>query len=245
MSLTITLRTTGRVLNQIRHDPRTIALILFVPSLLLILLRYVFDAREMIFDSIGLMMLGIFPFVSMFLVTSISMLRERTSGTLERLLTTPLHKLDLLLGYGIAFAILAAIQAALATTVAYAVLDLDTSGSVGSVMGIAIADAVLGTAIGLFTSAFATSEFQAVQFMPVVVMPQVLLCGLFVARDQMVGWLQGASDVLPMTYAVDALLEVRGHADPTDQMWRDIGIVVGATLVALIFGAATLRRMTP
>ena len=245
MSLTITLRTAGRVLNQIRHDRRTIALILVVPSLLITLLRYIFDSQPEIFDRIGLMMLGIFPFISMFLVTSIAMLRERTTGTLERLLTTPLHKLDLLLGYGIAFAVLAALQAAIATTVAYYWLDLDTEGSLGVVMGIAIGDAVLGSAVGLFTSAFATSEFQAVQFMPVVVAPQILLCGLIWPREEMIGWLQAASDVLPLTYAVDALLEVSANVDPTDQMWRDVAIIVGATLVALLLGAATLRRRTP
>ncbi|MGH3712798.1 MAG: ABC transporter permease [Micromonosporaceae bacterium] len=244
MSLLMTLRTTGRVLNQIRHDRRTIALILVVPSLLISLLYFVFDSAPQIFDRIGLMMLGIFPIISMFLVTSIAMLRERTSGTLERLLTTPLHKLDLLLGYGLAFAVLAALQAAIASAVAYYLLDLDTEGSLGTVMGIAIASAVLGSAIGLFTSAFATSEFQAVQFMPVVVAPQILLCGLIWPREDMVGWLQAASDVLPMTYAVDALLEVAANADPTDQMWRDVVIIVGATVVALFLGAATLRRRT-
>ncbi|MGH3734704.1 MAG: ABC transporter permease [Micromonosporaceae bacterium] len=242
MSLSMTLRTTGRVLNQIRHDPRTLGLILVVPSLLLALLYFVFDSAPLIFDRIGLMMLGIFPIISMFLVTSIAMLRERTSGTLERMLTTPLHKLDLLLGYGIAFAVLAALQAAIASTVAYFLLDLDTEGSLGAVMGIAVISAVMGSSIGLFTSAFATSEFQAVQFMPVVVAPQILLCGLFWPREQMVGWLQAASDVLPMTYAVDALLEVSQYADPTDQMWRDVAIIVGAIVVALLLGAATLRR---
>lgn len=245
MSFTMTLRTTGRVLNQIRHDRRTLGLILVVPSLLLTLLFYVFDSAPPIFDKIGLMMLGIFPIISMFLVTSIAMLRERTSGTLERLLTTPLHKLDLLLGYGLAFAILAALQAAIASAVAFYLLDLDTEGSLGTVMGIAIASAVLGSSIGLFTSAFATSEFQAVQFMPVVVAPQILLCGLIWPREEMIGWLQAASDVLPMTYAVDALLEVAANVDPTDQMWRDVAIIVGATVVALLLGAATLRRKTP
>lgn len=245
MSFTMTLRTTGRVLNQIRHDRRTLGLILVVPSLLLTLLFYVFDSVPPIFDKIGLMMLGIFPIISMFLVTSIAMLRERTSGTLERLLTTPLHKLDLLLGYGLAFAILAALQAAIASAVAFYLLDLDTEGSLGAVMGIAIASAVLGSSIGLFTSAFATSEFQAVQFMPVVVAPQILLCGLIWPREEMIGWLQAASDVLPMTYAVDALLEVAANVDPTDQMWRDVAIIVGATVVALLLGAATLRRRTP
>ncbi len=244
MSLRITLMTAARVLGQIRHDRRTIALLLVVPTLLLTLLRYVFDAQPAIFDRIGLILLGVFPLIAMFLVTSVAMLRERTTGTLERLLTTPLHKLDLLLGYGLAFAITATIQAAIASGVAYWLLDLDTAGSPWTVGGIAIADAVLGMALGLFVSAFATSEFQAVQFMPAVILPQALLCGLIWPREQMIGWLQAISDVLPMTYAVDALTEIGVHPEPTGTLWRDVTIIVGAVVLALLLGAATLRRRT-
>jgi len=197
------------------------------------------------FDRIGLIMLGVFPFVIMFLITSIAMLRERTTGTLERLLTTPMGKLDLLFAYGIAFGIAAAIQASIAAGVAYWLFDLDTAGSTSLVILIAIANAVLGVALGLFCSAFARTEFQAVQFMPIVVIPQFLLCGLFVARDQMAGWLQAISDALPMSYAVEALQQVGAHADATDTLWRDLGIVVGCVVVALTLAAATLRRRSP
>src|SRR5919201_61068 len=119
MSPRITLQTTARILRQLRHDPRTIALLLVVPTLLLTLMRYVFDAQPQIFDRVGLIMLGVFPFIAMFLITSVAMLRERTTGTLERLLTTPMHKLDLLLGYGLAFALAAAVQAGVVSAVAY------------------------------------------------------------------------------------------------------------------------------
>src|SRR4051812_35343501 len=153
-------------------------MLLIVPTLLLTLMRYVFDSQPAIFDRVGLIMLGVFPFVVMFLITSIAMLRERTTGTLERLLASPMHKVDLLFGYGLAFAFTAAVQAAVAVTLAYLLLGLDTKGSAWAVGGIAIANAVLGMALGLFVSAFAQSEFQAVQFMPAFVLPQLLLCGL-------------------------------------------------------------------
>jgi ABC-2 type transport system permease protein len=239
-----TLWTTWRVLTQLRHDPRTIGLLLVVPALLLVLLRYVFDAQPAIFDRIGLVLLGVFPFITMFLVTSVAMLRERSSGTLERLLSTPLSKLSLLLGYGLAFALAAAAQAAIAVGLAYWWLDLSTAGSAWLVVLVAVTDAVLGMAMGLFFSAFARSEFQAVQFMPAVVFPQVLLCGLIWPREQMVGWLQAISRVMPMTYAVQALSEIGGHADPTGLLWRDLAIVVAAAVAALLLGAATLRRRT-
>jgi ABC-2 type transport system permease protein len=241
----ITAATTGRILRQLRHDRRTVALLIIVPVLLLTLLYFMYDNAGPTFDRIALIMLGVFPFVIMFLVTSIAMLRERTSGTLERLLTTPLGKLDLLFGYGIAFGFAAAVQAAVAVGAAFWLLGLETTGSAAIVVLIAVVNAILGVALGLFCSAFARTEFQAVQFLPVVVVPQILLCGLFVPREQMVGWLQAVSDVLPLSYAVEALAQVGAYADPTTTMWRDLTVVVGAAIVALVLAAATLRRRTP
>jgi ABC-2 type transport system permease protein len=196
------------------------------------------------FDRLAPSLLGVFPFVIMFLITSVAMLRERTSGTLERLLTTPLGKLDLLLGYGIAFAVAAALQAAITCATAYWLLDLDTAGAAWLVVVVAVAGAVLGMAMGLFVSAFARSEFQAVQFMPAVVLPQLLLCGLFTPREAMAGWLEGISNVLPMSYAVEALSQVSTHTEVTGTLVRDLGIVAGAAVLALVLAAATLRRRT-
>ncbi|GAA3336770.1 ABC transporter permease [Amorphoplanes nipponensis] len=245
MSLRITLSTAARILRQLRHDRRTVALLAVVPAVLLTLLFFMYENAGPTFDRIALIMLGIFPFVIMFLVTSIAMLRERTTGTLERLLTTPLGKLDLLFGYGLAFGLAATMQAGIAVAAAYLLLDLDTVGGAGLVVVIAVVNAVLGVALGLFCSAFARTEFQAVQFLPVVVIPQLLLCGLFVPRAQMAGWLQAVSDALPLSYAVEALMQVGAHADPTTTMWRDLVVVAGAALVALVLAAATLRRRTP
>jgi ABC-2 type transport system permease protein len=240
----LALTTAARILRQLRNDRRTIALILVVPTLLLTLLRYLYDKEPLIFDHVGLIMLGVFPFVIMFLLTSVAMLRERTSGTLERLLTTPIGKVDILVGYGIAFAVAAAVQAAVVSTLAYLLLGLDTLGPAWLVGVIAVGNAVLGMALGLFVSAFANSEFQAVQFMPAFVLPQALLCGLLEPRDQMAGWLHAISDVLPMSYAVEALTELGAHRDPTSTLWRDLAIIVGCIVVALLLGAVTLRRRT-
>jgi ABC-2 type transport system permease protein len=245
VSIRITLATAGRILRQLRHDRRTVALLVLVPALLLTLLYFMYENAGPTFDRIALVMLGVFPFVIMFLVTSIAMLRERTTGTLERLLTTPLGKLDLLFGYGIAFGLAATVQAAVAVGVAFWLLGLDTMGNAGLVVLIAVVNAILGVAFGLFCSAFARTEFQAVQFLPVVVVPQLLLCGLFVPRGQMSGWLQAVSDVLPLSYAVEALAQVGAYADPTTTMWRDLTVVLGVTVGALVLAAATLRRRTP
>ncbi|MEF9905519.1 ABC transporter permease [Streptomyces sp. P9-A2] len=239
-----TLATAARVLRQLRHDPRTIALMLLVPCLMLLLLRYVFDGSPRTFDTIGASLLGIFPLITMFLVTSIATLRERTSGTLERLLAMPLGKGDLIAGYALAFGAIAIVQSALATALAVWFLGLDVVGSPWLLLLVALLDALLGTALGLFVSAFAASEFQAVQFMPAVIFPQLLLCGLFTARENMHPVLEGISDVLPMSYAVDGMNEVLGHTGMTAPFIRDILIVAGCALLVLVLGAATLRRRT-
>jgi ABC-2 type transport system permease protein len=240
----IALATADRVLQQLRRDHRTLALVLVVPPALLALFKYVFDAQPETFERIGAPLVGLFPFVLMFLVTSIAMLRERTGGTLERLMSLPLAKLDLLLGYGLAFAVVAAVQALLTSAVAFWLLGLDSEGPIWGVGLIAVANAVLGMALGLFLSAFATSEFQAVQFMPAVVFPQILLCGLLVPREAMPSLLEGISWFLPLTYAYDALARVTA-GDVAGRLWLDVGVVLGSIMLALGLGATTLRRRTP
>jgi ABC-2 type transport system permease protein len=245
MTASRTLATAARVLRQLRHDPRTIALLLIIPSLMIILLRYVFDGSPAVFNSIGASLLGIFPLITMFLVSSIATLRERTSGTLERLLAMPLGKGDLIGGYALAFGALAVLQSLIATGISVWLLDLNVVGSPWLLLLVALLDALLGTALGLFVSAFAASEFQAVQFMPAVIFPQLLLCGLFTPRDSMQPVLRWISDVLPMSYAVDAMTQVLHHPDATATFAKDTGIVAAIALLVLILGAATLPRRTP
>ena len=235
MSPRITLATATRVLEQIRHDRRTIALLLVVPSALLFLLSEMLGSAT--FDRLGAPMLGMFPFITMFLVTSIAMLRERTTGTLERLMSLPLAKLDLLLGYGLAFAGLAAVQATVTALIAFGPLGLETEGPVVLIVVFAVLDAVLGSALGLLASAFASSEFQAVQFMPAFVLPQILLCGLLVPRDQMAGWLDAIASVLPLTFAFEALDAVAVDGEGLGGVSGEIAVLVAFAAVAIGLGA--------
>jgi ABC-2 type transport system permease protein len=239
-----TLAVAGRVLTQLRRDHRTLAMLLVLPCLLISLLWWMFeDLPGSSFDRLGPGLLAIFPFVIMFLVTSVTTLRERSSGTLERLLAMPMGKLDFLLGYALAFGAIAAVQATLAVSVSVGLLGLDVNGPVWLLGIVAIVDAVLGTALGLFVSAFATSEFQAVQFMPLVVIPQLLLCGLFVPREALPPVLEAISDVLPVSYAIDAMQELVGAGDES-LVWRNVALVLAFALAGLALGAATLRRRT-
>jgi ABC-2 type transport system permease protein len=240
-----TLATAARVMLQLRRDPRTVALLVVVPLVLIALLKGIFDGDPVTFDRIGGPLVGIFPLISMFLVTSITMLRERTTGTLERLMTMPMAKLDLLAGYGIGFAVMAAIQGGIVASVAFLLLGLDVAGSAAAVIALAVLNAVLGMSLGLLASAFARTEFQAVQFMPAFLLPQLLLCGLFLPREEMAPVLEAISWALPMTYAYDALERVSIDGALGSGGALDVAIVLAATLLALVLAALTLRRRTP
>ena len=242
--LKTTVATAARILQQLSHDPRTIALIFLVPCLLLALLRWMFTDSIDTFNHFAPALLGVFPFIIMFIITSITTLRERVTGTMERLMTTPLGKFDFIIGYMKAFGILAIIQALLASTLLLYVFKLDIMGPDWFLIVVALADALLGTALGLFVSAFAKSEFQAVQFMPAFVLPQLLIGGLFVPLADMPDLLEKIAYFLPLTYVIDALTAVVRNTDITGDMWRDLWVVIGFMIGAILAGGLTLRRKT-
>ncbi len=242
MSVRRTAATSGRVLMQLLHDPRTIALMIVVPCVLVTLLKYVFNGQPQVFNNLAPMILGIFPLLMMFLVTSITTLRERKTGTLDRLMTMPISKLDIVFGYAGAFSLLALVQACVVSAVALGLLGVTVLGGTASVLLAAVLAAFLGTALGLFVSAFATSEFQAVELVMPILMPQILLCGLFVPRDQMARFLQWLADVFPLSYSVDAMRQITMHATWTGVFVRDLLVVVGCAILALVLGSITIRR---
>lgn len=240
----MTLATTRRILQQLSHDHRTIALMLIAPCLLITLLWWSFGDNDRMFDSVAPAMLGVFPFVVMFLVTSITTLRERVTSTLERLMVMPIGKADIIVGYAIAFGIFGIIQSLLTSSVAIFLLGMDVAGPQWFVVVVALVDTLLGVALGLLVSAFARTEFQAIQFMPALIFPQVLVCGLFVPLDKLPTILEKVASVLPLTYAVDALNRVAVESTLSAQAWWDLVVVCGFVVVALMLGAVTLRRHT-
>lgn len=235
--------TAGRVLTQLRHDPRSIALMLIVPSLLVGLFAWLFSEQDGVFDQFGGAILALFPFIVMFLITSIITLRERRSGTLERLMTTPLEKADFILGYALAFGLMAVLQAVITVSFAVGVCGLDVDGPLWQLGLVAVVDALLGTALGLLASAFAQTEFQAVQFMPLLVFPQIILGGLFMPRDHMPDVLYAISDWLPLSYAIDTINAVTAGDEGRD-VFGPLLIVVAFAVGALVLAALTLRRRT-
>jgi ABC-2 type transport system permease protein len=242
-SPTLAGATAGRVLRQLRHDPRTIAMMVAVPAVLMVLLRYVVS-NSLLLNRIAPEYIGVFPFVIMFIVAAITTQRERARGTLERLMAMPLGKLDLLAGYGLAFALMACVQVTLVLVVSLTWLGVTLPGSAVPMAVIAVLDAILGMACGLFASAFARTEFQAVQFMPALVLPQALLCGLVVPRDHMTAVLRWLSDILPLSYAVDAMQRITAATTWTSAITADVAIILAFTVAALVGGALTLRRQS-
>jgi ABC-2 type transport system permease protein len=240
----ILFATAGRVLRQLRHDPRTIALLLAAPVLLIGLLAWVLSGQPGVFDQWGALLLGIFPLLVMFLVTSIATLRERTGGTLERLMTTPMSKVDFLGGYGAAFGAAAVVQAVVSSAFTFGPFGLTIAAPVAAVVVICVLDALLGTSLGLFVSAFARTEFQAVQFLPAILLPQLLLCGIVAPTSSLPQPLEAISAVLPLTYAVNAMQQLTEHASITGDVRRDVVVLCGFIVVFVAGGAATLRRRT-
>lgn len=239
--LRATLATTTRILRQLRHDPRTLALIFIVPCVLLALLRWMYG-DTVTFARIAPALLGVFPFVIMFIITSITTLRERTGGTMERLMATRLGRLDFIVGYMLAFGLLAVVQALLASALLLYGFSLEVAGPIWFLVGMALLNALLGTALGLFVSAFARTEFQAVQFMPAFVLPQFLIGGLLLPLSQMPDLLEKIAYALPLTYAIDALNRVVSEEALSSEAWRDLWVVLGCVLAAVLLGALTLRR---
>lgn len=239
--MSLTLATAGRVLSQLRHDRRTVALIMVVPCLIVGIVAWMFDGTPVL-NQFGPVLVGFFPLFVMFLVTSVTTQRERSSGTLERLMTTPLRKGDLVAGYAIAFGVLAAVQAVV--VVGFALLvGMDVAGPLGLVVLVALLDAVLGCTLGLAASAAARTEFQAVQMMPAVIIPQVLTAGILMPRDQMPQVLEWISRALPLTYAVESLQQLARGAGWVDVRGA-IGVIVLWILGAVVLGVLTLRRRT-
>ena len=240
----MTLAIAARVARQLRHDPRTLALVTFVPSVLAWLVHQIFDGEEPISSQVEMTLLAMFPLLLMFLLTAVATVRERSGGTLERLMAAPIHKIDVIGGYALAYGALAIVQTSLLTAVCYWGLDMQLRGGIVWMLLVSLATALLGIALGLLASAVSRSEFQAVQFMPIVVLPQVLLCGLFGPREEMAGWLEGLSNVLPLTWAVEALKEVADYSDLTGHYWTSLAIVAAFAIGSLGLASLTLRRRT-
>ena len=245
MSRRVIIATIVRILRQIRRDHMSLALLLGAPTVVMGILSYMLSDIPGSFNRWGVTILAVFPLMLMFIVTSVATLRERTSGTLERLMTLPVSKLDFSFGYAISFSFLAILQATFLSYISFTFFGLETQGSIGMVVLVSTLNGLLGTGFGLSLSSLAKTEFQAVQFMPITLFPQILLCGLIVPRDLLPTGLKAISNILPLSYGVDAVKEASMYTTFTDEFIYSVSILSLFTLVLLLIGATTVRRRTP
>lgn len=246
MSLDQTLAVGLRVLRQLRRDHRSIGMVLVAPLFLLWVLQMTFEDVPGVFDRVGPMLLGTFPFTTMFLVTSITMLRERNQGTLDRNMVSPIGRGDIMAGYAIAFLVLASLQSTLALVFSRWVLDMKIAGSLWQVLLIVLALAMYGTMLGLALSAFAQTEFQAVQFMPLFLLPQIFLSGLLAPIEGMSTALEWISTVIPLRYSFEALVEVMlgGQSIWSSDLTGDMLVTLLVPFVLVGLGSLTMKRST-
>jgi ABC-2 type transport system permease protein len=195
-------------------------------------------------DYFGGAFIGLVVFFLVFVITCVAFLRERSQGTLERLMASPLRRGEVVIGYMLAFALLALVQSAEVLVFGLAVLKVHNTGNVALIFGIEAILAVGAVNLGIFLSMFARTEFQAVQFIPLAVVPQVLLSGVIVPVDTEPGWLQGISNVLPLTYAVNGLRDVmlKGADLTWSSVQLDCGVVLGFAVLMVAAAMTTLRR---
>ena len=195
-------------------------------------------------DYFGAAFIGLVVFFLVFVVTIVSFLNERTQGTLERLMASPLRRGEIVIGYMLGFTVLALVQSIEVLVFALAVLKIHNQGNVFLIFGMEALMAIAAVNLGIFLSMFARSEFQAVQFIPLVVVPQVLLSGVIFPVSTEPTALQWLSDVLPLTYAVDGMRDimVKGADLTWSSLQLDAAVVLGFCVVLIFAGTATLRR---
>ena len=199
--------------------------------------QYVYGEEESdFFDTLFPVLIGFFVFFFVFLISGISLLRERTKKTLERLLATPVKRSEIIFGYMTGYGLFAIIQTILIVVYATYILNLTIAGNLLWVFVINLLIAFVALAMGLFVSTFASSEFQMMQFIPLVVVPQIFFAGI-IPLDTMAHWVQTIGKFLPLSYAGDALTNVMYKGQDFDAIAVDLAILV---LFALIFTIANI-----
>jgi ABC-2 type transport system permease protein len=233
----------GRVVRQLTRDRRTMALIFLVPLVVMTLIGLSFPQAGVL-DYIAPALLATLALFFGFLLTGISFLRERSQGTLERLMASPLSRLDIVVGYLCGFFIFALAQTLIILIFTIYVLDVNYHGDLWQIFVFQVVVIIGAVNLGIFISTFARNEFQMVQFIPLIILPQVFLCGVLWPVEQMPNYLQWLSTVLPLTYAVDGLRNIMLNGQNLMDVGFELGVLVGFTILISTLAAVTLRRGT-
>lgn len=233
-----TLAVARRLLLGLRGDRRTLGLVVAVPAFVIFLFGEVFPNPE----SVAHVLLGVVVFVLTYLLTAIGFLRERTQGTLERVLVAPVSRSGIVLGYVLGFGILATVQSVVLLGAGVYFLDVDFAHGIGLFFLVELLGAFTALGIGVVLSLFAENEFQAVQFIPVVITPQVILGGTFLPVGDLVWYLEYPARLMPVTYLIEAMAYVvLGRGEALD-LWTAVGALVLFTCAAVGTAGLAVNR---
>ncbi len=241
MILSQTFTIAGRIIHQLIRDRRTMALIVVVPLVVITLIGLSFPEGTVL-DYIAPAMLATLALFFSFLLTGISFLRERSQGTMERLMASPVSRIDIVFGYLFGFFIFALTQTLIILLFTIYVLDVNYSGDLWQIFVFQIVVIIGSVNLGIFLSTFARNEFQMVQFIPLIIVPQMFLCGVIWPVEQMPDYLQWLSKVLPLTYAVDGLRDIMLAGKNLLDVWVELAVLIGFAVVISVVAALTIRR---
>ena len=242
MSIDRTLAIAIRIVSQILRDRRSIGLIFVAPIMVMSLVGFSFADQRLVLDRVAPALIATFALFFTFLLTGVSFLRERSQGTLERLLTTPVGRADILVGYLLGFLVFAAIQSLVVLLYTVVALQIDYEGSFAEMVVVLLVLTVAAVNLGIFVSTFARNEFQVVQFIPVILAPQIFLSGVILPVAQLPGYFQAVSNVLPLTYAVSGLKAIMLEGRGLSGAAGDIAVLTGFAVALLALAALTVRR---
>ena len=231
----------GRVIRQLIRDRRTMAMIVVVPMVVMTLIGLSFP-EGMVLDRIAPALLATMVLFFSFLLTGISFLRERSQGTMERLMASPVSRLDVVLGYLFGFFLFALAQTLIILLFTIYVLDVNYSGDLWQIFVFQIVIIAGSVNLGIFISTFARNEFQMVQFIPLILFPQIFLCGVIWPVEQMPEYLQWIGRFLPLKYGVDGLRDIMLSGMSLIDVGFELLVLVGFTVVTSVLATLTLRR---
>ena len=242
MTIDRTLAISTRIILQITRDHRSLALIIVAPVVVMSLVGFSFADRREILDLVAPGLIGTFVLFFVFLLTGVSFLRERAQGTIERLLTTPVGRADILVGYLLGFLLFAGIQAVVILLFTVFALQIQYQGSLWQIFVLLALVTLVAVNLGIFISTFARNEFQVVQFIPVILMPQIFLSGAVLPFEQLPGYFQAVGRFLPLTYAVEGLKGMMSEGKSLAGIGWELTVLGGFALLLLFLAALTVRR---
>ena len=242
MSIDRKLAIAARIAREIRRDRRSLALIIGAPIIVMSLIGFSFQDQKSVLNEVAPALIATMAMFFVFVLTGISFLRERSQGTLERLLSTAVTRSDLLLGYLAGFLIFALAQSIIILMYTLFVVDVDYAGKIWDIIAILLIVTIASVSMGIFISTFAKNEFQVVQFIPLLIAPQIFLSGMILPTSQLPKYFQVVSGALPLTYANRALRDIMLRGTSLTDVSTEIGVLVLFAVGMLTAAVLTVRK---